>query len=190
VGLSVSQARSVTRVSALLRKRVLCPTSNAVSAPFRGDGMVLSLARIFAYTRQLEVTLAREREEHVRELARVNAERAREREDRRAAERRASDTEKLLHERSSEVIYKLGSALRLPPSPIELAERQRALNQKRRGDEEKTVHHGVETLSQTRRRLEEESLRKARSDRENGKSTPQEERIAEEAMRFKESHAG
>jgi hypothetical protein len=145
-----------------------------------------SLARIFAYTRQLEDTLARREEEHGKELSRVNAERAREREDRRAAERRAADAEKLLHDRESEFFYKLSALARLPASAAEIAAVHRARSQVQSDGKKPSM--GVHTISQIRRQQEEESLRRAAQDRENGTRSPQEARMAEEAEAFQGNH--
>lgn len=140
---------------------------------------VLILPWILPHVRQLEAALTREREGHVKRLASVNAERAREREDRRAAEKRASDTEKMLHERESEFFYKLSALARLPASAAEIAAVHRARNQDKQGE---NTSMGVHTLSQIRRKQEEESLQLAMADRESGKG--QDEKMAEEAALF------
>lgn len=112
----------------------------------------------------------------------MNAERARERLDRRNAEDRRDAVEKLLHERESEFFYKLSALARLPASAAEIAAVQRARSQGNQGGKSTSV--GVHTVSQIRAKQERESEMAATRDRENGTGMNQEDRMAEEATRF------
>jgi len=146
--------------------------------------MRLSIARLFASYRLLEATLDRERVEHAKELSRVNAERSREREDRRAAERRADMAEERLHGRESEFFYKLSALAHLPASATEIAEVIRARSQVRTPGE-KTVSMGVHTIGQIRRKQERESAEAAALDRARAPSKEElQDKMEEEAQRY------